>query len=812
MNLVELQNISRINYRPLFIVEGIISHKYRKVIALLLLLISVLLFLIVLVLTFGSGIAGLSTFASLTPRILGLGYIIFSFWIVFFMSNAFFYSYYFMTPSEVKGLFIDFDLAYSINRLSPNDITGSFFSLILGSRFLLRTGIKKEDMDSFLSNRKSILTSEKFSCDTSDGVLNLVDFVTSLYDSDPELQKFLLSQSIQKKDLIAIATWIMEIHASRHRLEGWWLKDSLDRIPNIGQSWSYGEAYTLYKYERLVAPVSSLRYGVRASYGDAELKEIQTILSKDRQGNAIFVGDDFSGQLQVISKLKEMIANGTSSYQLKNRRVVILDVDSLTSQNGSKAVFEAELIKILQESIYAGNIILVIDNMPAFVNSVSSFGSDLSTLLEPYLSSSILKIIALSSVDLFHSVLERNSIFMQSFEKVQMEEIDDLSVVRVLQNEIVKYEAAGMLFTFLSLVEIANSSVRYFPSAVMPDKAIDLLSEIVPKLASQGKTIVEKEDVLRLVQEKTGIPTGEIGGEEREKLLNLESILRARVIGQEEAIVAISNSMRRARSGIENPNRPLGSFLFLGPTGVGKTETTKALADVFFGSEGHIVRLDMSEYSGFDSVAKLTGSFETKQPGVLSSMLREHPYGVLLLDEFEKTTKEVMNLFLQILDEGFFSDMSGKKVIARNLIIIATSNAGSDIIWQTMKAGKDLLSSKDSIIESIISQKIYTPELLNRFDGVILFHPLVSESIRKIAKISLDKLKNRLAEKGIDLLINDELVDFVAEKGSDPKFGARPINRAISDEIEQIIAKKIISGVIPKGSQIVLSKDELDIN
>ncbi|MFZ2522266.1 MAG: AAA family ATPase [Minisyncoccia bacterium] len=809
MNLLELQNISVKTYGPLFLMESILSHRYRKPIALLILFITFISFSIAFMLSSGGEFLGFSTFSSYWTKFMGLGYLLLTLWILFFVSNAYFYSYYFMTPSEVKGLFIDFDLAYSIDKLSRNDITGSFFSILLGQRFLLRTGVKKEVMDNFLENRKSILTSDNFSCDTSDGVLNLVDFITALYDSDKELQKFLLSQTIQRKDFLHIATWIMEVHASRHRLEGWWLKDSLSRIPNMGQGWSYGEAYTLYKYERSLTQFNSLRYGVRASYGDKELKEIETILSKDRQGNVLFVGDDFSGQLQVVSRLKEMISSGTTSFELKNRRTVVLDVDALTSMNGSKAQFESELLKILKESINAGNIILVIDNMPAFVSSVSSFGSDVASVLEPYLSSSILKIVSLSSVDLFHSVLERNSIFMQAFEIVQMSNVDDLNIVRILQNEIVKFEQRGMLFTFLSLVEIANSSQRYFPDAIMPDKAIDLLEEIVPKLVLKGKNLVEREDVLDMVQEKTGIPTGEVRGEEKDKLLNLENILRQRVIGQDEAVIAISNSMRRARSGIENPNRPLGSFLFLGPTGVGKTETTKALADVFFGNESHILRLDMSEYSEVDSIGKLIGSFESKQPGVLSSMLREKPYGVLLLDEFEKTTKEVRNLFLQILDEGFFSDGQGKKVMARNLIIIATSNAGSDLIWQFMNEGKDLTASKGVVVESIISQRIYTPELLNRFDGVILFHPLNAESIRKIAEISLKKLKSRLAEKGIDLMVNDPLIDFIASRGTDPKFGARPINRAVSEEVEQIIAKKMISGEVTKGSEVVLGSEDL---
>src|SRR6185369_14450897 len=199
-------------------------------------------------------------------------------------------------------------------------------------------------------------------------------------------------------------------------------------------------------------------------------------------------------------------------------------------------------------------------------------------------------------------------------------------------------------------------------------------------------------------------------------------------------------AVRRARSGIASPNRPLSSFLFLGPTGVGKTETTKALAEVFFGNDAHIERLDMSEYSSPDSTSKLIGSFESNHTGVLSSMLREHPYGVLLLDEFEKTTKEVMNLFLQILDEGFFSDMSGKKINARNLIIIATSNAGSDLIWDATKRGEDVAQAKDKIVDSIIEQGIFKPELLNRFDGVIVFHPLGDADLRRITELMLEKL------------------------------------------------------------------------
>jgi ATP-dependent Clp protease ATP-binding subunit ClpA len=319
-----------------------------------------------------------------------------------------------------------------------------------------------------------------------------------------------------------------------------------------------------------------------------------------------------------------------------------------------------------------------------------------------------------------------------------------------------------------------------------------------------------KNDVTALIELKTGIPAGDFKAGEQKKLMDLEKILHERIVGQKEAVDAISNALRRARSGITNPNRPIGSFLFLGPTGVGKTETTKALAQVFFGSEKNVLRLDMSEFKSDDAVDKLIGSFDSGRPGILSSMVREKPYGVLLLDEFEKTSRQVLDLFLQVLDEGFFSDMHGKKVMMRNLIIIATSNAGSDMIWDFMRSGGgDLETHKGEIIDEIVKQGLFKPELLNRFDGVVLFHPIGDSDLRLIAKIMLERLKARLDEKGIGLVINDDLISYLVRFGADPKFGARPMNRAIQDKVEQAIADKIIKGEIKPGMDVALTATDL---
>ncbi|MCX6713552.1 MAG: AAA family ATPase, partial [Candidatus Vogelbacteria bacterium] len=265
-------------------------------------------------------------------------------------------------------------------------------------------------------------------------------------------------------------------------------------------------------------------------------------------------------------------------------------------------------------------------------------------------------------------------------------------------------------------------------------------------------------------------------------------------------------AIRRSRTGIRNPKRPIGSFLFLGTTGVGKTETSKALAEVFFGGEKDLLRLDMSEYQGTDALAKLIGSFGESQAGVLSNLMREHPYGVLLLDEFEKSSKEILNLFLQIFDEGFFSDMSGKKVNVRNLIFIATSNAGADLIWQAIREGQKPEAAK--IIDSLVSQGVYKPELLNRFDAVVVFNPLTPENLAQIARLLLAKLAKRLAEQGIELAISDYAVKTVATLGANEVFGARPMIRFIQDNVEQPIADKIIKGEITHGFHVDLLPPE----
>lgn len=808
MNLVELQNRLKEIYAPVFYLEQFMSHLWRKKLSILFLSLWIIGLLGAMSLSLlKSSSVGIGLYAYI-PKLLGFSGIAFVVWLKFFLLEAFYFSYRFKDRKEGE-LYIDFDLAFILNGLTGEDVTGDFFRTHTGTLVLSRAGIPFNVYEKFITNKKNKLPKNSLLFAVKDSTLDLADFLLALARADKELSDFLFSFGIQNKELSGIANWIQELAESKISNERWWSKDKLSRFTSFGRDWSYGQIFTLKKYQRPLSSGLYYEHKIHSSYGVKELQELELTLSKNRDANVLLVGDDEVGKLEIIENLSNMIETGSAVAVLQHKRVVVLDTDRFTASNSSKASFEKEFINMMVEAINAGNIILVIDDLPTLMASSEVIGVNLPALMEEYLATPSLQVVALADNTRFHESIERNTVLTERFEIILIKEIDESNTVKVLQNEVVRFERAGMFFTYSALVAIVEGAERYFPNGVMPDKAIDLLEEIVPQLASKGRHIVERKDIFELIEEKTGIPVSGVSTEEKDKLLHLEEILHKQIVGQDEAVKTISSAVRRARSGITNPNRPLGSFLFLGPTGVGKTETTKALANVFFGEKAHILRLDMSEYSGVDALEKLIGSFESKQSGVLSTMIRENQYGVLLLDEFEKTTKEVMNLFLQILDEGFFSDMAGKKVMARNLIVIATSNAGSDMIWNSVQNKEDLSKIKDNIVDSIIKDGIFKPELLNRFDGVILFHPLNDAHLRKIGELMLSKLHSRLKEQGVDLVINEDLVNYVVAFGTDPKFGARPMNRAIQEKVEEVVARKLIEGTIVKGQKLELSKEDL---
>jgi ATP-dependent Clp protease ATP-binding subunit ClpC len=746
----------------------------------------------------------------------GLAMIFAGLWLMFFCLDAFYDhlcfddlptiapEMFFKNPS-VPGSFLTAGVLVGQDA----DLTVRFLKSNVGKNLCARLEIPQKDIADFISTKQAVFSPAMFLMENTATSNIFVEFVLTLCLQDKEFASFLFRYAVREKELRGAAFWISRISEKENRISRFWGRDSLGRIPGIGKDWAYGQTYELEKFGGRMEDVFDFATHGLGSHGKI-IDEMEGILSRRNESNIILVTDDDLERLDIVIEFCKKIASGKVLPMLEHKVVFTLDIGAMTVSGAKKENFEKEFLAVMDQAVRAENIILFLPDLPSAVSSVSGIGSDLLSLLHPYLSSYNLQIIAGSDMKSFHERIESDVALMEKFEKIILTEDDEESLLSLLEERAESLESrTGVIFSYPALLQIVENTSRYFTGDVISDKALDILSELPLSVRRNGRSLVTKKDVSSITEIKTGVPTGDVGEGEKDKLLNLEKILHSRIVGQDEAVNAISSALRRARSGIESKNRPLGSFLFLGPTGVGKTETTKALAEVFFGNEKKIMRLDMSEYSGDDALQRLIGSFEGGKSGVMTSLLRENQYGVLLLDEFEKASRETHDLFLQILDEGIFSDMLGKKVNARNLIIIATSNAGSSVIWDFVKQNKDLAENKQAIVEAIVREGVFRPELLNRFDGVILFHPLSDAMLRQVATLLLKRLAKRLEEKSLELVITDELVNYLVKVGSDLAFGARPINRAIQDNVEEIIAKKLISGDIKPGSKVTLTEADL---
>ena len=823
MNLKPL-NISKSRLYPIVVLDRILSHRARHIIH------GAIDSVLVILTIVAGGLYAVNywkffnpeltqTAFSFAPRIAGLALILLSILLVVYLLEVFFRFLYFregLISWRTKGRghetdVLSFYVLKVLHNTNNGDVTKSFLHSSVGARILLRCGIPDSARKEFLSRRSGKIFDAPLPIDPQK-VFGLRSLALFLVSQDEELREFLFKENVREGDFIGASEWVIREHDDAKARERWWSRERLAAVPGIGKDWSYGEIYTLSHYAREVLENYSEHASALSAKDEHEVREIERVLLRAQEANALLVGEKGAGTIDIIYDFAQKIRNGSIRPELEHKKVFMLNTDTLISSIQGKEEFENEFLTILNEATRAENIIIVLPDLPSFITTARNIGSDIVTLLDPYLVSPKLQIIAVSDVDSFHNTLEQNAALMTRFEKVAVTDPSSEEMIVILERVAEGLEAKNKtFFTYSAIEEAFQSAENYLPDGVLPDKAIDLLVEVIPQIEEQKEFFVKRSDILALITRKTKIPVGEIKDGERAKLINLERFLHMRVVGQDEAVSLVSNAMRRARAGVRNMKRPIGSFLFLGPTGVGKTETAKALAEAFFGDDGAISRFDMSEYQTADALKRLIGNFEGEQVGMLTKVLKAKPYSVLLLDEFEKTNKEVLDLFLQVLDEGFFSDMRGKRVNARNVIIIATSNAGSDLIWEAGKNGGHLMDMKDDIVNTIIERGIFKPELLNRFDAVVLFHPLDVSHLSQIARVMLEKLKKRLHERGIDLVVTDDLVNAVIRHGTDPSFGARPMNRAIQEQVEQVIADKLVRGEIKEGSRVEFSPEDLSV-
>ncbi len=762
---------------PALLLEDLISHSTR---------LKVLKFLLVMLfLSFGaSSFVGDNFSKGVFLFILGLIMIIFAI-------ESFYYSNY--TRSFLNKNYLSFPLAEILLNSGDGDIIRGFFFSDLGDEIGQRLGISEDYIIEYLKTRI------KDGTELIVAQLTNENFVDVLLEID-SLKNFLVRMGVTSEEFKGCFNWVLSMYVENIEKERFWSADNLLTIPSIGKDWAFKKTYLLEKIARNLSENKNIQMeGFKILFSDI-VSRIERVLSKGRGGNVILVCETEDEGVDIISLLAEKIERGVIYPILKHKKVFLIEPEIIIENSVNGKDSQGILFNALVEAVEAKNTIVVIPRFLSFVRSQGSNGADIVSSIKPFLDSSAISLIFIDDINTYDEGQDEYSSISHSAEVVRAE-IDSANAgLPMLEKEARNLERnKGVYITFPAILTANIEAKRNFADNSSLDEARNILIECVPYVIQQGKKIILKSDVLKVVEQKTGIPNSTPDQVEKTKLLDLEGILHKRIIGQEEAIKAISSALRRSRAGISSKDRPIGSFLFLGPTGVGKTETAKALAEVMFGSDKKMSRIDMSEYQGNDALPRLIGSYSNKKQGSLSSLLRENPYGVVLLDEFEKATDEIHNLFLQVLDEGFFTDGENQKINARTSMFIATSNAGSDLIWDIVKSGSNLYENKDKIIDEIIKEKIFAPELINRFDGVILFHPLQENELRQVATLMLNSLNKRLEEKSISFEVTRELLDFLIKKGTNPKFGARPMRRAIEEDVEEKIASGIIKGDLKSG-------------
>jgi len=611
-------------------------------------------------------------------------------------------------------------------------------------------------------------------------------------------------------NLERIVAWETKRQKRNENKGKFWTEERLMNIQPIGKYWHFAYTVELDRYS-FPLPQKNVPYGEAYLMGreeDIEMAEI--ILSRPSQNNILLVGEPGVGKRTLVDLIAEKIKEEKVQPILKFKKLVELELDRVIADFKGNDLIN-ELHRIFQEAAFAGNIILVINNIQEFLSREGKLGIDITSTLVQYMDIPTFQVIAISTSVDFHVHLEKNASVMKYFDKIVMNELSLEETRNAMLHFLEREEKGRVLVSQQAIEEIIKLSDQYITDSPMPEKAIDILEEVLIYWAQNPSDyFVTKEDADKIFSDKLKIPLGEIRHEEQEKLVNLEGILKKRVIGQDEIIKQISQVMIRARAGVSDRSKPIGSFLFLGSTGVGKTETAKALAEAYFGSDNRMIRLDMSEYQNADSVGRILGEEKSGNPSKFLSEISERPFSVLLLDEIEKAYPEILNLFLQILDEGWLTDAFGRKVIFKNMIIIATSNAGAEIIKDGIESGYSNETIHKQVINYAISSGIFRPEFLNRFENVLFFKNLEGDELMEVTGLIMKNTAKRIYEnKNIKINFGEDLLQAIIGKGYEPIFGARSIKRFVQDKIEDVLAKKIVEGEVSEGQEIDLKAEDI---
>lgn len=576
----------------------------------------------------------------------------------------------------------------------------------------------------------------------------------------------------------------------------------------IARDWSFGYTPTLNRFG--VNITNQVSNNILMSSNLEQHKELVSKMIEQFSGqgkqNIALIGVDGVGKTTVVNSFAAKIANGNEKIpsNLKFRQVVSLDAASLIAAAPGRGEIENLLNYVLNEAYAAKNIIICLDNAQLFFED--GVGSvDVSNLLLPIIKGGVLRMILTMDEQRFLQISAKNPALAQAMNRLQVNPANYDETLAVMQDKLLLFEHQnGVLYQFQALKEAYRLSQRYIFDLEMPGRAVRLL-EMSAGFAENK--IVTASSVEKAIEQTMNVKISTANvDEEKETLLNLENLLHARMVGQEKAVSVVANALRRARTGVRNQNRPIGTFLFLGPTGVGKTELSKALSEVYFNGEDNIIRLDLNEYVNLDDVSRLIAD-GSRDVSSLTAQMMKKPFSVVLLDEIEKAHPNVLTALLQVLDEGILRDEKNREVSFRDSIIIATSNAGAERIQELIARGYDSTSAEEVIVNDLIASREFRPEFLNRFDEIVVFEPLTKENLLQIIDLMIAGVNKTLAGQKISVSVTPEARLMLAEMGYDPKLGARPMRRVIQRVVENTIARKMLSGEAQPGSNIEITPD-----
>lgn len=708
-------------------------------------------------------------------------------------------------PKSIDDILSGEVLGRLSKRPTPRELAVVVSSLSGGQFFMIRFGIGPMFLQQLTSEAAEDMpqiweTALEISEQTKSKNLSAAILLVALVKQSPNYKTLLNHLQLDFDDLIHGIIWYDNLHKmiEKHRAPR--------RTGGIARDWSFGWTPLLNRFGVQIGSYGSSFFG---SVSNQEaVDQLVGIFSKKGRQNALLIGQSGSGKTEIVNIFADMLLDAKSKLpeNLRFRQVFSLDAAALIAAAPDRGGLEQLVPQVLSEAYSAKNIIVCLDNAQLFFED--GIGSvDITNVLLPILNAGNLRMILTVDEQRFLQICKRNPEIANALNKIVVKPANQSETIEIMQEQSLYIEfQTETTFMYQAFVEAYRLGDRYIHDRVMPGKAISLL-ESSANYSENG--LVTAESVRQTIQKTLGVKVG-IATEtnEKDKLLNLEDLIHQRMINQKRAVKVVCDALRRARAGVRNQNRPIGTFLFLGPTGVGKTELAKSLSEIYFDGEEHIVRLDMNEYVDGNDVNRLIAD-GADNPNSLTARVMKQPFSVVLLDEIEKAHPNVVSTLLQMLDEGILRDIRNREVSFRDAIIIATSNAGADRIREYIDRGYDIEQFEDKFVDELISSNQFRPEFLNRFDEIVMFRPLTKKELLQVVDLMIAGVNKTLSLQKVSVSVDDETKEFLVDTAYDPRLGARPMRRVVQRAVENTVAKQMLSGSVEPGGVIEITLEQV---